>query len=662
MIEIRSLRDLLRLFFIFRHEFKWAVITTLVVAVLGAFLWPPSYESNARLLVQPGRNSTTLPIEMANRQALVSQSTQRDPVVDEEKMLTSRTVVDRVAQRVMDEMSTRQPEGFWKTLKHYIKVGLNGAIEGLRTVLQTLGIVEAKTDVQRLTKKLEKHLSVGHEQGSTVIDISFTWDDPAVAQQIVRIWLEVYMDTRAQSLGRESLQSFYQEELKVVAERIRVLKETLQDKLKRVDSINVIQRLQNLTEQINTITEDRNNARNRLAGLDRYLESARRALKDAPRELVASREISLNPTQLDLKQQLNDLKVERARLLRTYTQEAPGIQIIDRNIAEVQALIAKERDRIESTQTLDRNTLVTEMEKQIVEAELEKDQLRGQIEQFEQQLSELRTTRNQVLAEEPEISRLQLELTSAEQSFALYSENLEKARIDHALDTSQISNIAQIEPATFNPSRVFPKSLLILLLALPVGTLVGLLTIYLCYLLDQRIHDGARVGTLFGVPLWSSLPELAPDRSNLSALTAAIYRLYSALPHQQIAEQGAALAFTSARGGEGVSFVVKHLAPLLKENGYQVTADVNASHRPGQVLLLDAPAIQTNADAFASLHKADHIVLILEAGTSTIPAIEHALSLLKTAFGKVDGIVLNRRRFEVPARLLNALGRVRSSR
>ncbi|MDN5509622.1 MAG: hypothetical protein L0G50_09980, partial [Pseudomonas sp.] len=35
MIEIRSLRDLLRLFFIYRREFKLAVITTIVVAVLG---------------------------------------------------------------------------------------------------------------------------------------------------------------------------------------------------------------------------------------------------------------------------------------------------------------------------------------------------------------------------------------------------------------------------------------------------------------------------------------------------------------------------------------------------------------------------------------------------------------------------------------------------
>ena len=51
MIEIRSFRDLLRLFFIFRHEFKLAAIAALVIILLGAFLLPAKYESTARLLV-----------------------------------------------------------------------------------------------------------------------------------------------------------------------------------------------------------------------------------------------------------------------------------------------------------------------------------------------------------------------------------------------------------------------------------------------------------------------------------------------------------------------------------------------------------------------------------------------------------------------------------
>ena len=88
MIEIRTFRDLLRLFFIFFREFKLAVIATLVVVLLGAFLLPTSYESSARLLIKPGRETSTLPIEMADRQAIVMPGAMRDHILDEERMLT----------------------------------------------------------------------------------------------------------------------------------------------------------------------------------------------------------------------------------------------------------------------------------------------------------------------------------------------------------------------------------------------------------------------------------------------------------------------------------------------------------------------------------------------------------------------------------------------
>ncbi|MGZ0843296.1 GNVR domain-containing protein, partial [Klebsiella pneumoniae subsp. pneumoniae] len=87
---------------------------------------------------------------------------------------------------------------------------------------------------------------------------------------------------------------------------------------------------------------------------------------------------------------------------------------------------------------------------------------------------------------EPTLARLQRELNATERNYALYVDSLEKSRIDRELDKSQISNISVIEEATYNPGRIFPKTLLMLFLAVPFGLAVGLLVVYLCYLLDQR--------------------------------------------------------------------------------------------------------------------------------------------------------------------------------
>lgn len=649
MIEIRSLRDLLRLFFIFRREFKLAVITTLVIAVLGAFLLPARYESDARLLVKPGRDNTTLPIEAANRQTLIAPSTQHDPIVDEEKMLTGRPIVHIVAERYL-AMTSEPPQGFWKVTKFYIKNAIGEVFNMLRSVLQFVGLAEKQSPLERLATKLEKNFEASHEPGSSVIEIAFTWDDPVIAQKIVETWVNAYLEERARILGRKSLHTFYETEGTKVAATIQGLKNQLQGRLKQIDSISVEARLENLTNQIDRATDAKVSAQNQVAGIRSFLANASEQIKNQPAEVVTARETSLNPTQLDLKRQLNTLQVERARLLRTYLPGTPQVNQIEQNIRDLQALSAQQATRLERSQNTAPNSLVINVKQQVIDAQLQERKLLGEIDSYDKLLDALRTERDRVMTEEPELNRLTQQLRTAEKSYALYSENLEQARIDHALDSSQISNIALIEHATLNPARVFPKSLLILLFTVPAGVAVGLLSIYVLYLLDQRIHDGTRLQEMFQVPLWSSIPDV--QDATPAAVTASIYRLYSLLPLDRIASTGFALGLTSARHGEGVSFIVEQLKCLLEERGHRVSVNGAQAPQPGEVLLLDASALSSSSQALLMLRRADQIVLVIEARTSTVPTTENALSLLTTAFGKVDGMILNRRRFEVPAKVL----------
>jgi hypothetical protein len=274
------------------------------------------------------------------------------------------------------------------------------------------------------------------------------------------------------------------------------------------------------------------------------------------------------------------------------------------------------------------------------------------------QLAQWEKDRQLALNLEPEMSRLQGELDASEKSFALYSSSLEKARIDRELDRSQISNIAIIEQATYNPSRVFPKSLLMLLLAFPLSVGVGLVALYFFYLLDQRIHDGDKIETRFGVPVWTSLQELsnAKDTHN-TAFTASLHRLYGTLPLRQVADKGLALGFTSSHEGEGVSFVINHLSSLLTEHGYTVRTEGPGPAAPGEIVLIDASSIFTNQEAFAQLRDADLILLIVKAEETTVPMLENVLATLHTAFKKVDGIIINRRRYKVPKRVMDYLKR-----
>jgi polysaccharide biosynthesis protein PslE len=81
---------------------------------------------------------------------------------------------------------------------------------------------------------------------------------------------------------------------------------------------------------------------------------------------------------------------------------------------------------------------------------------------------------------------------------------------------------------------------------------------------------------------------------------------------------------------------------------------------PGEILLLEASGFFSNQEAFVTLREADLIALIVEAETTTVPVLQNALSILNTAFKRVDGIIINRRRFGIPEKVLNLMARFRS--
>ncbi|MFP8286851.1 GumC family protein [Pseudomonas aeruginosa] len=537
MIEIRSLRDLLRLLFIYQREFKLAALSAVVIIVLGAFLLPAKYESNARLLVKPGRDST-LPIEISNRQALVMPSTQRDPIVDEERLLTGRPIVRQVAERYLEVLANRPPpEGLWKRTKFYVKKAIGAVFDGIRVTLETFGVIEETTAVERLAKDLEKKFEVTHAAGSTVMEISFTWSEPEVAQEVVKAWIEIYMEERTQALGRKSLYAFYEAQTADSAAQIKSYKAQILKHLNEIGASSIEDRLQDLSERINVLRGERFNSIRLIASSDSALESTRQQLKGLPREIVTVRQIALNPAQQDLRRLLNQKRLERADMMRTYTDDAPPVKALDASIRALEKEVQDEGATVQSSEDRAPNTLTTHLERVLLDETSNNAALRTQLAEQEKQLAELEAQRREALDIEPTLARLQRELNATERNYALYVDSLEKSRIDRELDKSQISNISVIEEATYNPGRIFPKTLLMLFLAVPFGLAVGLLVVYLCYLLDQRIHDGGLVEEKFGLPLWTTLPELSNSTAESSnAFTASIYRLYGLLPYARIEE------------------------------------------------------------------------------------------------------------------------------
>ncbi|MEE4158413.1 lipopolysaccharide biosynthesis protein [Pseudomonas viridiflava] len=661
MINIRSFRDLLRLLFIFRREVKITVVATFVVVLLGALLLPNRYESTALLLVKPGRDSSTVPIELSNRQAIVVPSALRDPLLDEERMLTGRPIMRKVSEKYLAELSRAEPEtGVLASIKNGLKSVVGAVVGAGRSVLQFIGLVEQRTQAERMAEDLEKNFKVRHEPGSSVMELTFTWNDPTTAQTVLKTWIEEYQLQRTKTLGRVSLYTFYESEVKNTGDNIISYKKQIQNYLNQLSAVSISQRLADTSQGLNDLRTERNNTTRAIASTKAGLDLLKKQLAAQPKTVSAGRELTLNPNRQDLQNRINGKEVERQELLRSFKEQAPPIRAVNEEINNLKRLLNEQDATVQRSESITPNPIYNRMQNVYADQQTSFARLQTQLTQQNTQIAQLEADRQQALNLEPELSRLQNELDAAEKSYALYTDSLEKARIDRELDNSQISNIATIEEATYNPSRVFPKSLLMVLLAFPLSLVVGALALYFFYLLDQRIHDGDKIESTFKVPVWTTLPDLEHAQERSAAFISNLHRIYGILPLDQVDEKGLTLGFTSVKDGAGVSFVIERLAALLIEQGHQVRTENRAPARPGEIVLINASGVSTNQEAFVLLRNADLILLVVRAKDTTVPMLEDTLHNLNTAFKKVDGVIINRRRFEVPENVLKFLKRIGS--
>lgn len=658
MIDIRSFRDLVRLFFIFRREFMLAFWATLVLAVAGAFLLPPKYVSDARLLVKPGRENLTVPIDVGDRQTVTAPTTQRDPIIDDEKLLTGRPVALKVARAYLAEMGADQPpEGFFKKIKYYFKKAVASAVDAWRSLTVLVGLAEAQSNEDRLADKLSDAFVVSHGVGSNVMELHFTWDEPTVAQKVMQLWVQSYLDERTAVLGRQSLVAFYENKVSELSKQIEVTKGLLRERLAKIDGLSAQERLETLTKRLNDLRTRRAEIVAERDALTRGVAYAAGRAGSLSRESVSEREVGAGPTWLSLNSQLSELKRQRTDLLRVYKDSSPAILSLNESIDALEMRLAIEERTVLRSEKRGPNELHVSMERSQLEKSVRLQELETFALAYEKELAELEAQRRKVLDSEPELASLEQALVVAEKSRALSLDSLEKARVDQALDESRINNIAVIEAATFNPGRVSPKSLVLLFAALPAGAMVGLLVVYLCSLFDQRIHDGGRIEQRFSVPLWSTIKDISSGGED-NDFHASLYRIYGMLPMAHVQSHGLTVGLTSSRPGEGVSFIAKRLLALLKSQGLNVRLQSEGGKAvPGEILLLDAAALLSNREAFVSLGRADVIVLVVEARTSSVPVVDNALGILRTAYQKVDGVIVNRRRFEVPPQVLRFLQR-----
>jgi uncharacterized protein involved in exopolysaccharide biosynthesis/Mrp family chromosome partitioning ATPase len=607
-----SMRDFYNV--LFRHKTKILIFffSVVIVVTLGTLLASEVYLSEAKLMVRIGRESVALDPTASTGQVVNIGSERESEINSETEILKSQELAEKVVDAIGVKNILEGPEdtlapgdSLFKIVRYGLKQILKVPAAAIAKLITPAGPPSQAAQMKerdRAVQSLIKHLNIDTTKKSSIISISYETSDPRLARDVVDKLIAFYLDKHINAHRTTGSYQFFNQQ-----------KEALQASLARTE--NELRNLKNSTGMA-SIQEQKHILLERLGGIQKELEetesaaAASTARVQALRASIASLPGILqkdettgfaNSAADGMRKQIYELELKEQELLSTFTADSIPVQEIHRQIREGQALLSKAEQTKQVTRGINENYQKVQLDLLTEQGNLSALQakagvLKAQLDGGRRELSTLNDT-------ETRLAQLERDLDTQKTNYRKYSESLEQARIDQALEMEKISNISIVQPASFPVKPIRPKKLLNLALGILLGASGGLGLALFSEYQDHSFKKPEDVDKRLNLPVLATLPDhpfknaangLKPAGRNgiprgshpLVPLGAngngnAVRELSHVLTIANLAAH-CAIGIVGSRPGEGVSTVVEVLArQLARQGGRVLVVDAN-SHCPSQ--------------------------------------------------------------------------------
>lgn len=472
---------------IWRH--KWTVILTFLIIVSAvmatAYLSPKVYQSDAKLLDRVGRESLALDPTVVGPTLDVSQSRENE-VNSELAILRSRLLAERVVDAVGVEPILR---GLAATPERggAIRKGQAAAAEppGLLERLDFQPILPGR---EKAVEKFMKNLKVEVEGRSNIIAVSYQAATPEIARDALDELIRNYLTRHVEVHGFQATPAFFQDQVAHMGDTLRVKEEEIA-KFRAEHGIAALDRQKDVAvTQIGSLEGTVAEAASRVSASEARISMLSRSLdRHSPKMELSRTEGKTNYAADGLKGKLAELRLKEADLVARYNEnERPVLQVREQ-IRLMEGTLNREKETLTEIMTgLDTNyqairlALETEMA-QLKAESARKESLAKSLERQKVDLAEL-------AGQEPALTRLEREAKLMEGEYTRGMENLQRARINAALDTGKVSNISIVQPATLSRLPVKPRKMLMAGVAVFLGMLGGVSLAFLAESGGKRSH------------------------------------------------------------------------------------------------------------------------------------------------------------------------------
>jgi tyrosine-protein kinase Etk/Wzc len=657
------LRDILTTIFKHLQLIIFFPISVLVVVLVLSYIWPPTYESSAKIQLTRGREvSQADPTVTASAQSVMLMQLGVEDVNSEIELLHSDNVL-RATVNDPDLMLHKDPT--FPFGSGFLQRGVNTARAAVRGVLYTLRLLAPRTDEQEAMDDLNDRLITEPIRDSYVIQVSLRLGDRAKAQTILTRLIEHYKLHHIETLrGDENSVEFFQRALGEAEAALAVAQKDL-EAFRNENDISLLDTQKELllagyTDALRVLAQLQE-SENLISNED--LDSSVISSLSSETDSTVVREMQLR---------LLELVLERNRVQKSLGENHPTLQSLRQQVAEAQA------DLIEAIATTKQLTVS------------KRDQVLAELQRLNQTKAEM---------DEKE-KRVEL-LTS---NFEFYWQKLEESKVATRLAEEQFSNVRIVSSPNLPTEPVFPNKLFNIVLAL-FGGIVGALA--LAFFLDYLDHGlktpedidyflkiqplasffngpGEKLDKREAERLAMMLSTMAKNSSNVFEITSAVPGEGAPQVALAVAEQfsndpeGAALLIDltgevggGRAGGSGLTDVLLNQASA--DDVFQAsksltvvgrgTASDSATYLYGseqltrlmealrsryKYIVINVPPVLRSHDALKLANVADGIVIVIRADGTRREVVARALDLYGDNASRVMGAVLTQRTQTIP--------------
>lgn len=559
-----TLTDIWRILLKHKWTLLLVVLLACAVAAIRTFLSTPIYRSTVIMQIERAmprvvRFENDPEQERLGGDDAFSMRTQQE-------LLKSRSLAERVIDELRLDQST--PGGQVPvTLAPSRQLGEDGAaaeppatrdyldriIAGYRKMTSPSSTSREVLGREAVIQRFLGSVTVEPVRGSRLVSLHVDNTDPALAARIANTTVQSFI---AMGMERRLEASSYAKSF--LEDQIKQMKARLEESERRLNSYAQANQILTLDEKTSTINQTYTDYASALAKAEQERIKAEAIASEMRRNPDAANPVAENKSIQAFRERKAKLEIEYQENLRVYKPEFPKMLQIKTQVAEIEAQIAKEVQRVSAT-------LQAQYEAAVRQEELLREKLAQ--------------TRKQVLTTQDHSIDLNLLRREVDTNRQLYDSLLQRFKELGISGNIVSNNISVVDPAEPSLFPYKPNLMRNLLAGLIAGLLLGAAIIAVLEVMDDSIKYPDEVERLLGLPLMGIIPKIKGKRASMamevhedprSALAEAYRSVRTALQFSTPEGAPKRLVVTSTTRNEGKSTTSLALAINFAQMGQRV--------------------------------------------------------------------------------------------